>query len=351
MSLRDAATLACVRIVTAPSLQGVGASSVKREFKYRVYPTDPQAAELSRTFGCVRKVYNLALAARSKAWAVDRERVGYGETSAMLTGWKKTEETSYLAEVSSVPLQQALRHLQSAFVGFWGKRARFPRFKSKRRSRASAEYTRSAFRYSDGQLTLAKMGEPLDIVWSRPLPTGVSPSTVTVSRDSAGRWFVSLLCEDTPAITPVSTTAVGIDAGLSALVTLSTGEKILNPRHERKDRSDAAWRELRSMLEYKAAWYGRDLITVDRWFPSTRLCSVCGAIAKTMPLHIREWTCEGCGTTHDRDGNAAINLLAAGLAATACGADIRPQRESSSRSGRSVVKQETPPARTGTPSR
>ncbi|WSF37098.1 transposase [Streptomyces sp. NBC_01351] len=405
----------------------MGVSSVKRAFKYRFYPTDAQAVPLARTFGCVRKAYNLALAARTEAWTAGRERVNYGQTSAMLTQWKKTEELAYLAEVSSVPLQQSLRHLQSAFVGFWTKRSQYPRFKSKRKSRASAEYTRSAFGYKDGRLILAKMAEPLAIVWSRPLPTGVDPTTVTVSRDSAGRWFVSLLCEDIPSPMPASADAVGIDAGLRDLVVLSTGEKIANPKHGSKNRerlaraqkelsrkdkgsknrskagirvarihariadsrrdhlhrlttrlvrenqtlviedlivrnmlrnhklaraiSDAAWRELRAMLEYKAAWYGRELIVVDRWFPSSKLCSACGAIVDEMPLNVRAWTCVTCGTTHDRDGNAAVNLLAAGLAVAACGAGVRPHRESSSRSGRFVVKQEVPPVRAGVPSR
>src|SRR5439155_19405377 len=94
-------------------------SHVKRAFKYRFYPTDAQAAELSRTFGCVRKVYNLALTARTEAWRSRREHVGYNATSAMLTLWKKTEELAYLNEVSSVPLQQALRHLQIAFTNFF----------------------------------------------------------------------------------------------------------------------------------------------------------------------------------------------------------------------------------------
>ncbi|MEU7725665.1 RNA-guided endonuclease TnpB family protein [Streptomyces sp. NPDC040724] len=413
--------------MTGSGVRDVGASSVKRAFKYRFHPNDAQATELSRTFGCVRKVYNLALAARAEAWSTSQERVGFGQTSAMLTVWKKTEELAFLAEVSSVPLQQTLRHLQAAFVRFWGKRARRPRFKTKRKSRASAVYTRSAFRYADGRLTLAKMTEPLDIEWSRPLPAGAMPSTVTVSRDRAGRRFVSLLCEDTPSPMPDTTNAIGIDVGLTALVTLSTGEKVQNPRHERKDRErltraqralsrtekgsnnrakarirvarihariadrrrdhlhelttrlvrenqtlviedltvrdmlrnhrlaralgDAGWRELRRMLEYKAAWYGREPITVNRWFPSSKACSACGAIADKTPLNVREWTCESCGTTHDRDENAAINLLAAGLAVTACGAGVRPQRESSSRPGQSVVKQETPPVRVGTPSR
>ncbi|MFE2970279.1 RNA-guided endonuclease InsQ/TnpB family protein [Streptomyces sp. NPDC059340] len=386
---------------------------VKRAFKYRFYPTDAQAAELSRTFGCVRKVYNMALAARTEAWVTRQERVNYNQTSAMLTAWKKTEELAYLNEVSSVPLQQALRHLQTAFAHFFGKRAKYPRFKSRKKSRRSAEYTTSAFRFRDGELRLAKMSEPLRIVWSRPLPEGVSPSTGTVSQDTAGRWFVSLLCDD-PGIRhlPATDAAVGIDAGLEHLLTLSTGEKIANPRHERRDRaalarqqrrlakkekgsanrararlkvakihariadrrrdtlhkittrlvrenqtiviedltvhnmvknhrlaraiSDAAWSEFRSMLEYKAQWYGREVIAVDRWFPSSKLCSACGTLQDRMPLNVRTWTCD-CGTTHDRDVNAAHNLLAAGLAVTVCGAGVRPQRSTPDR--QSATKQ------------
>ncbi|MGW2612553.1 RNA-guided endonuclease InsQ/TnpB family protein [Streptomyces mirabilis] len=386
---------------------------VKRAYRYRFCPTDAQAAELSRTFGCVRKVYNMALAARTEAWT-RQERVNYNQTSAMLTAWKRTEELAYLNEVSSVPLQQALRHLQTAFANFFGKRAKYPRFKSRKKSRKSAEYTTSAFRFRNGELRLAKMSEPLRIVWSRPLPEGMSPSTVTVSQDAAGRWFVSMLCDD-PGIRhlPATDAAVGIDAGLDHLLALSTGEKIANPRHERRDRaalakaqrrlakkekgsangvkarrkvarihariadrrrdslhqittrlvrenqtlviedlsvrnmvknrklarviSDAAWREFRSMLEYKAQWYGRDVIAVYRWFPSSKLCSACGTLQDKMPLNVRTWTC-GCGATHDRDVNAAKNLLAAGRAVAACGAGVRPQR--SSPGGQSAMKQE-----------
>ncbi|MER6415645.1 transposase, partial [Streptomyces humidus] len=141
-------------------------TQVKRAFKYRFCPTDEQAAELSRTFGCIRKVYNMALAARTEAWA-RQERVNYNATSAMLTAWKKTGELAFLNEVSSVPLQQCLRHLQTAFTNFFGKRAKYPRFKSKKKSRKSAEYTTSGFRFRDGRLTLAKMCDPLDIRWSR----------------------------------------------------------------------------------------------------------------------------------------------------------------------------------------
>jgi IS605 OrfB family transposase len=363
---------------------------VKRAFKYRFYPTPEQAAQLNRTFGCVRLVYNRALDARTRAWVVDRASTSYGQTSAWLTEWKRTDDLSFLNEVSSVPLQQTLRHLQAGFAAFWDKRSRYPRFKSKRRSRASAEYTRSAFRWRNGQLTLAKMNTPLAIVWSRPLPEGTVPSTVTVSRDAAGRWFVSLLVKD-PTIKPLpaNSEAVGVDAGITSLLTLSTGEKIPNPRHEHTERrklaqaqrnlsrkakdsanrakarlkvarihariadrrrdylhklttrlvrenqtvviedlsvrnmlrnhclarviSDAAWSELRRMLEYKAAWYGRTVIPVDRWYPSSKICSACGRINPTLPLDVRAWTCPGCRAVHDRDFNAAKNILAAGL--------------------------------------
>lgn len=201
---------------------------VKRAFKYRFYPSDEQAAELARTFGCVRLVYNKALQARTEAWTQRQERVNYSTTSALLTGWKKTEELAFLNEVSSVPMQQALRHLQVAYTNFFAKRAKYPTFKSKKKSRRSAEYTSSAFRWRDGKLTLAKMVAPLDIVWSRPLPEGAAPSTVSVSQDPSGRWHVSLLCDDVIALTPAVNEAVGVDAGLTALMTLSTGEKITN---------------------------------------------------------------------------------------------------------------------------
>ncbi|WP_067792305.1 RNA-guided endonuclease InsQ/TnpB family protein [Actinomadura formosensis] len=400
------------------------ARQVKRAFKYRFYPTDEQAAELSRTFGCVRLVYNKALEERTRAWYGQRRRISYVQSSAALTEWKKTEELAFLAEVSSVPLQQALRHLQTAFANFFAERAKYPRFKSKKRSRASAEYTRSAFTWRDGRLTLAKTTGPLDIRWSRPLPEGAEPTTVTVSCDSAGRWFVSILVQDIVTPAPATEAAVGLDVGITCLVTLSTGEKITNPRHERRDRerlaraqrdlarkaegsanrgrarrrvariharitdrrrdflhklstrlvhenqvvviedlnvagmvknhslaraiSDAAWRDLRTMLEYKAAWYGRELVVIDRWFPSTKTCSNCWTVTEQLPLNVRVWTCGGCGARHDRDVNAAKNVLAAGLAVSACGAGVRPQRESS-RTGRSATKQETQRVTAGIP--
>jgi putative transposase len=375
---------------------------VKRAYKYRFYPTPAQADLLNRTFGCVRYVYNRALAERSRAWTQDQRRVTHAETDKMLTAWKRDPETEWLTEPSKGPLQATLRDLQGAFVNFWSKRARYPRFKSKRRGRDSATFFANCFAWRDGRLKLAKMADPLDIRWSRPLPESVAPSSVTVSRDSAGRWFVSILCEDAIEALSPSDARVGIDAGITSLVTLSTGEKITNPKHEKRDRerlaraqrnlarkqkgsqnrakarvkvakvyaritdrrrdhlhklstriirenqtviiedltirnmvrnhslaraiSDAGWRGLRSMLEYKADWYGRNLVVVDRWYPSSKTCSACGHLVNKMPLHVREWTCPECRAVHDRDVNAARVILAAGLAVSACGDGVRPPR-------------------------
>jgi putative transposase len=138
------------------------------------------------------------------------------------------------------PLQATLRDLQGAFVNFWQKRARYPRFKSKRKGHASATFYANCFTWRDGKVTLAKMTSPLDIRWSRPLPEGAAPSSVTVSQDPAGRWFVSILCEDTVQPAPPTTARVGIDAGITSLVALSTGEKVTNPRHEKADRERLA---------------------------------------------------------------------------------------------------------------
>ena len=204
---------------------------VERAYKYRFYPTPEQENLLRRTMGCVRLVYNKALAAKTEGWYERQERIDYKRTSSLLTGWKKTEDLDFLNEVSCVPLQQCLRHLQKAFANFWGKRAKYPKFKAKRNG-GSAEFTKSAFKYEDNTLWLAKSKEPLNIVWSRFLPTECSPSTVTVKLEPSGRWFVSLLVDD-PTVRPLPPTdkKVGIDVGISSLLTTSNGEKIVNPKH------------------------------------------------------------------------------------------------------------------------
>lgn len=377
------------------------ANTVKRAYKYRFYPTPEQQEQLAQTFGCVRYVYNRALAERSRAWTQEQRRVTHADTDKMLTAWKRDPETAWLKDPSKGPLQAALRNLQSAFDSFWRKQTKYPQRKKKGKTKDSATYFRGTFTYRNGELKLAKMGAALNIAWSRNLPEGADPSQVTVSKDSADRYFVSILVDDTITPAPATNKQVGVDAGITTLLTLSTGEKITNVKAEKKDReklaraqhelsrkqkgsknrakarlkvarvhariadrrrdnlhkvtttiirenqtiviedlavrnmvknhslaraiSDAAWTQLRSMLEYKAAWYGRELIAIDRFYPSSKTCSSCGVIRDSVPLNVRSWVCS-CGVQHDRDVNAARNILAAGLAVSACGDGVRPPR-------------------------
>ena len=215
---------------------------VKRAYKYRFYPTPEQAGLLVRTFGCVRWVWNRALAERSRAWTQEQKRVTFADTCRMLTQWKQDPETAWLYEVSNVALQQGLQHLQNAYVNFWGKRGKYPKFKSKHKSRAAATFTTSGFRYRDGRITLAKMDAPLNIRWSRPLPEGAEPSTVTVSRDPAGRWFVSLLCQCAVGLLPAGHSVVGVDAGITSLATLSTGRRSPIPGTSARTGPGSRWR-------------------------------------------------------------------------------------------------------------
>lgn len=207
-------------------------TTAKRAYRFRFYPTPEQEQTLRRTLGCCRKVYNMALDARSEAWTVRHESVSYEDTSRMLTDWKKTKEYAYLREVSSVPLQQSLRHLQAAYRNFFVKTGDYPRFKSKKNGGA-ATYAASAFTWNwdKRELTLAKMCEPLPIHWSRTLPRKARPSTVTVSLDPSGRWHVSILVEEEVKHLPASPNKVGVDLGTEHFAILSTGEKIPNPRH------------------------------------------------------------------------------------------------------------------------
>lgn len=203
----------------------------QRAYRYRFYPIPEQEQLLRRTLGCVRLVYNKALHTRTEGWYERQERIDYKQTSAMLTQWKKQEELDFLNEVSCVPLQQGLRNLQKAFTNFWAGRAKYPNFK-KKHSGGSAEFTRSAFKWKDGRLWLAKCSEHLPIRWSRTIPVNCEPSTVTVRLDAAGRWFVSLLVDDhTVKVLPQIDKAVGIDAGITSLIATSDGEKVVNPKH------------------------------------------------------------------------------------------------------------------------
>src|SRR6266446_3946334 len=150
----------------------------KRAYKYRMYPTDEQKQMLARTFGCCRFIYNWALRQKTDAFYHEHQRLYYKDLSEALTQLKKKPDYSWLNEVSSVPLQQALRHLDKAFLNFFEGRAEYPLFK-KKHCEQSATYVGTAFQLKGMNLTLAKMEQHLDIHWSRILPEDCKPSSVT----------------------------------------------------------------------------------------------------------------------------------------------------------------------------
>ena len=368
----------------------------KRAYRYRFYPTPEQAHNLACTFGCCRFIYNWALNRRKRAYFDHGVSLKTKDLSAAIPALKKEEGTAWLKEVSSVPLQQALRHLDAAYTNFFEGRAQYPTFKKKHHEQ-SATYTDNAFTLKDNKLTLAKHKEPLDMVWSRPLPDGCKPRSVTVSKDKIGRYFVSLVVEEDIAPLAPTEKAVGIDLGLKSFLITSDGETRANPKyyardekklakaqrkHARKKKgsknrekarkkvaklhariadtrrdfqhqvstklirenqvicletlnvkgmlqnhclakaiSDVGWGGFVRQLEYKAKWYGRTLIKIDRWYPSSKTCSACGHILDSLTLDVREWACPECGVCHDRDINAASNILAVGL--TVLPAEVR----------------------------
>ncbi|MDU4839619.1 MAG: RNA-guided endonuclease TnpB family protein [Leclercia adecarboxylata] len=204
---------------------------MKRAYKYRFYPTSDQVELLARTFGCVRFVYNSILRWRTDTYYECQEKIGYVQASARLTALKKEPEFTWLNDVSCVPLQQSLRHQQTAFANFFAGRTKYPAFKSRRHKQA-AELTASAFKYRDGKLYMAKSKTPLNVRWSRLLPS--VPSTVTIIKDAVGRYFVSCLCEFDPVLLPITGKTVGIDVGLKDLFVTDNGFKQGNPRYTAK---------------------------------------------------------------------------------------------------------------------
>ena len=205
---------------------------MRTAYKCRAYPDPEQVSVLNRTFGCVRVVWNRTLAWRHARYHSQQARTDFAQANAYLTAMKASEDLGWLNEVSSVPLQQAIRHQQVAFGSFFAGRARYPRYKS-RNGRQSAEYTRSGFRYRDGGLFLAKMDAPLAFTWSWPDvdAASIDPATVTVSRDPCGRWYVSFAVDAAdPVQQPATGAVVGVDLGIKDFAVTSNGDKIPNPR-------------------------------------------------------------------------------------------------------------------------
>lgn len=378
---------------------------VKLRYQFRVYPSAPQGIELAKAFGCARVVWNDALRTRQDAYRQGTPVPSIAELAKLvITEAKKAPERAWLGEVSAVVLQSSLRDLGTACSNFFaskkgtrkGPKIGPPRFK-KKTSRQAVRFTKAA-RFSitrEGRLRLPKIGD-IPVRWSRELPC--DPSSVTVIKDAAGRYFASFVVETDDKSLPEldwEETDTGIDLGLSSYAVLR-GRKIASPkffrRQEKKLRraqrklsrcaqgssnrrkaklavakihariadqrrdfieqettrvvreSQAAYLEnlnVKGMtrgrfgksvhdqslgmfaraLEVKCARYGRTFVKVDRFFPSTQLCSNCGALTGPKGkkgLRIRTWTCD-CGAWHDRDQNAEYNLRLEGRSIMAAG--------------------------------
>lgn len=166
---------------------------------------------------------------RTIARLQEGQRMSYADSDRAMTVLKRQPETAWLNEVSSVPLQQALRQLQTAFSNFFAKRTRYPSFRCKGQNDTAA-YTLSAFKLDRKNRTLsfAKIGR-MKVRWDRPVPS--APTTATIIRKPSGRWFVSLVVKVDVKPLPMTGAEVGIDFGINRLATLSTGERVGNPRH------------------------------------------------------------------------------------------------------------------------
>ena len=361
---------------------------MKARYQYRIYPKPHQIEPLAKAFGCARVVWNDALWIYKQALKNGQPRPKDVDKQ-VITQAKKTKEREWLAEVSNIVLQQSFRDLQQAWNNYFsslngrrkGKPVGKPKLKQKS-SRQAIRFRKGGFSVHSQSVKLAKIGQ-IKMVLSRPLPS--EPSSVTIIKDCADRYFASFVVELNQPIIPEAECSCGIDLGLTHFCILSNGEKIENPRlhkkmlqrikkanrrlakakrdsqrrEKRKRRlaklhakvkdqrtdflhklttrlvrenqalavedlnisgmvknpklsraiSDAGWAKFKTMLAAKCDKYGRDLTIVDRWYPSSQICSCCGQSGGRKELNVREWQCLYCNAFHDRDLNAATNLI------------------------------------------
>lgn len=370
-----------------------------KAYKFRLYPTEEQELFFAKSFGCVRKVYNLMLQDRITGY--EETKNDSSKKMSFPTPAKYKKEFPYLKEVDSLALANAQLNLDKAYKNFFrDKSVGFPRFKSKKnpvQSYTTNNQNGTIALMDNKFVKVPKLKSLLRIKLHRQ-PKGVIKSA-TISRLSSGKYYISLLCKEEISELPKVNSAIGIDLGITDFAIFSDGQKIDNNKftskmskklkreqrklsrrallakqkginlfeaknyqkqklkvarlHEKvmnqrtdflnklstdiiknqdiiciedlntkgmlrnhklsKSISDVSWSSFVTKLQYKADWYGREIIKIDRWFPSSQICSECGHKDGKKSLEIREWTCPVCRTRHDRDINASINILTEGL--------------------------------------
>ena len=370
-----------------------------KAYKFRLYPTHSQKVFFEKTFGCVRKVYNLMLDDRIKDY--ERTKNSSHQFSKLPTPAKYKKEFPFLKEVDSLALANAQMHLNSAYKHFFrDKSIGFPKFKCKKnftQSYTTNNQNGTIALFDNQAIKLPKLKTFVKIKQHRKV-SGVIKSA-TISKHASDRYYVSILCKVDIQKLPKTHRQIGIDLGISDFAILSNGQKIDNNHftskmaqklqreqrklsrralrakannirlsdaknyqkqkrkvarlHEKvanqrndflnklstniiknhdiiciedlntkgmlrnhklaKSISDVSWSNFVYKLQYKADWYEREIIKIDKWYPSSQICSNCGHKDGKKPLNIRKWTCSHCHTNHDRDINASINILTEGL--------------------------------------
>jgi putative transposase len=362
---------------------------MKARYQYRFYPDDQQRQSLAQLFGCVRVVWNDALAICRDSEKLPKN----GDLQKIvITEAKKTDERLWLANASAVPLQQSVADLGTAYKNFFdsrngkrkGSKMGLPRFK-KKQGRQSARFNSNAFSVKGESVYLAKIGD-LSPIWSRELPS--TPSSVTVIKDAANRYFLSFVVDVEPTQVDAKNQSIGIDLGIKTFAFMSNGETAKSPDYSRLDKrlrrkqkqlkhqingskrkarkrleiaklhsriadtrkdflhklstkvvsenqaivledlnvsgmvknrklsrviSLQGWREFRTLVEAKSEKFGRKFAVISRWEPTSQVCSDCGFRWGKLDLKVRTVTCISCGSTHDRDENAAKNINKVGM--------------------------------------
>ena len=363
---------------------------MQKGVKFRAYPNKEQQNLINHTLGCCRLIYNKGLAMRNDAYS-NGEKIGYSQTSAMLTDLKKQADFSFLKNVDSIALQQSLRDLDRGFKNMFEKRARHPQFKSKHNHHQSYRTINQGdnIRIVGKYIKLPKLGY---VKAKISMSVNGKINNATIKQAPSGKYFCVLNVEVPDVFYPNNGCMIGLDVGIKTFYTDSNDNSIPNPKtisksekklvkeqrklsrmikgssnwnkqrikvariHEKitnqrndflhkestklvkenqiicienlnvkgmvrnhklaKSISDVSWSKFFDMLEYKASFYGTEIIKVPRFYPSSQTCNCCGYQNPHIKnLSIREWECPNCHTKHDRDINASINILNKGLLA------------------------------------